>query len=332
MAQLGTILICFALGTLPYAIANRIWVRPDFTATEPWPVKFAILLGRYARDLNDAAYLPWIVVAMVVWLLWFRKYEPEQAPERMALQSWAALGLTYVIVLAALTPQSARFTQFAPVRYGAPMIPFFAALGGLCAWQLWRMRRPAGLAFALVLLATNILTITPWNAEFRWTLPAFANEIAHPYPTSYSAVIAYLNGEAEKDDTVLATPDHMNYPLMYALSDRMLFVGSLDAASPLAGRSDLPARLGRDASFPQWVVSFGLHDADLQLLGYFSRPHSEGSREIEYSYDVAKQFPIYFDQTQRPELFWHRFGPRPIVADADRVYVFRRGPARVTPK
>ncbi len=60
------------------------------------------------------------------------------------------------------------------------------------------------------------------------------------------------------------------------------------------------------------------------MLKKFQRQHREGGRLVRYLYRREARLPIFWDQTQRPELFIHSFGPVHRFAPDEAVFIYRR--------
>lgn len=322
--KLALAVFCFALLTAPYAITHQIWVRHDSPVIEPWLPRRVTLLWWNLRDLGLINCFPWL--AGVGLLLVLIRFRPE-ARDVSIIGEWAALAFGYVFFLALFSPQPTRGAAFADVRYLIPAAPFLAGLVGFLLWQV-HIRRPlvAGTLF-LVLVGSNTFSLAPWNTEFRWLLPAYIAEISHPYPTANQAAADFLLRNARQDDSVLAAPDYLDYPIQFYAGDKIRLCGQLDDRTPLplARVRRLNAPLFMEESFPNWIICFGAQPDTRDMLNYFGRSHTEAGKPARWSYRLAQVLDVYGGETQRPELPWHSFGPR---QDFDRrsqaVYIFQR--------
>ena len=324
--KVGIAVTMFASATLPYTIIHRIWDRPAATYGQPESLltRKLTLLWWYFREVNQTSALPWMILAMVALILFLRK---EKKLIRISLE-WATLGLGNIIVIALVSLQPTNIPMtIADTRYIIASLPFFAGLTGVILWLLHKWKKPLGLAMFAILVCSNALTLNPFNAEFRWLLPAFIREVHAPYPTSISAVSDYLHEHARQDDLVGAQPTYFNWPLMYYLGERIKICCALDHRSPLAKDTvrDLNVPLFVYEHFPHWFVGFGLRPGVTRMLRYFSRSHLEGQRVVRFQYQLVKKLDVYWPQTQRPDLLAHSFGPK---TDFDRnvegVYIYRR--------
>jgi hypothetical protein len=219
----------------------------------------------------------------------------------------------------------------AAIRYVIPIVPFCFGLVGLAVWFAGRRFRVVALGLFAVLVCTNLLTLTPQSAHFRWLLPSYVWEIHHPYPTAYSAAVDYIKAHVQPDALVTAVPEYCAYPLMFYLDDHVRFCCLMDTNTvlPRDVLRRLNAPLFGDENFPEWLIAFGLNEQPMRDLNYFARPHLENGRLVRYSYLPEQNLNIYWFDTSRPELFAHTFGPKKVFdPDRESVYVLRRLPAK----
>ncbi len=322
--------VLFVAAVAPYLVVHPVWkYQANLTAApEAWLPHRATLILWNLNGLNLMGGLPWTVALGLVLLL-ARGYRHDPLARQAC--EWAAFGAGYAVALALLSPQPTTAQTFADLRYLIPAMPFLAGLVGLFLWLVHR-RSPLVAGTLLVLLVTtNIATLSPGDDPFQWLLPAYVSELTHPYPTANAEVSSFLRENARQDDVVLACPQHLNYPLMFYVGDKVRIGCTLDKATPLplTAVRRLHAPLLMDENYPNWLVLFGAQRGNLQMLRYFSRSHVEQGRTLAYSYRLVRILPVYWDQTQRPELPWHSFGPVTRYDPAtDAVYIFQRVPAR----
>jgi hypothetical protein len=172
-----------------------------------------------------------------------------------------------------------------------------------------------------------LFLLTPRESVLQLPLLYYIGEVHQPYPTAYSEVIRFLDSRAEPDERVLAVPDHMNYPLMFYRGDRLRFACLLNRRTHLSQQiiRDLPAPLLAEENFPDWLIAFGNRPLADKSLRYYSRPHSDKGQRVEYSYQLVATLDVFFEQTQRPEIPWHSFGPnRRFNRATEAVYIYRR--------
>ncbi|MGO8673779.1 MAG: hypothetical protein ACLQVD_20770 [Capsulimonadaceae bacterium] len=321
--------VILAAATAPYAIRHRIWVRHDTNVQEDWLTHRATLVWWNVRDLNLMAVLPWMV-AIVLAVFVIHGLRSRDAVARPALR-WALLAFAYIFFLALMSIQPTSVPTIADVRYLIPAAPFAAGLSGIALWYVFARVRWLGLVTLGVFVCTNGFCLLPADLDstfpstsrWRWLLPAYIGEVTHPYPTGAQAVSDYLRAHAQKDDVVFCSPFYMDGPLMFTLGDRVLIGGQLDDDTnlPKARARSLNAPLFADSTFPQWLVFYSGNNSQ-NIYQYFSRPHVVDGKVVCCHYKTAQKLDVYCNQTQRPELPLHNFGPvTSFDRSADAVYV-----------
>jgi hypothetical protein len=206
-------------------------------------------------------------------------------------------------------------------------LPFLAGLVGIFLWFIHRKMKLVAVSLFLIIINTNILTLAPHNTKFRVLLPAYIYEVHHPYPTCYSEAVDFLLRNAKQDDLVYAFPEYCNYPLMFYTTDKFKFCCLLNYQTPLGVDRvrKLSSVLFIEENFPDWFIMFGMHLEALKLLDYFSRPHKQGDKNIQFNYHLVNLLDVYWQDMSRPELPWHNFGPkRDFDRRSEAVYIFRR--------
>ena len=315
----------FVAATFPYAMTFRIWERPDIPTSEVWHIRKLTLLWWNIRELNVIGFFPWILaLGLLFCLIGFRKRQPELT--RMA-REWLFLGLGNVLVIALLSPQPTDLSILADVRYLIVSLPFLMGLIALLVWFIHQKTPVVAFAVFGTFLFSNIFSAIPLNWEFRWLLPAYIQEIHHDYPTSNREVVRFLEEHARQDDLVFATPDHYNYPLMFYLGDRLTFCCYLSKNThlPIERLRELGSPLFVDEHYPKWLIAFGALPRVSFLLDTFSRPHRRNGQLVKYEYQLFETLRVYWRQTQRPELFWHSFGPKTdFNRQTQAVYILKR--------
>lgn len=315
----------FILATLPYALHYSIWVRPDmFTGGEAWYLHKFKLIWWNIRELNLLGCLPWIVF---IGLIYFTiRYWKKESAARTTLQ-WVTFSFGYVFFLALLSRQPTNIETIADVRYLMPVIPFLAGSVGSFLWFVHKRMRIVALILFVLIISSNILTLTPYNWKFRWFLPAYIKEVHSDYPTSNKAVVDFLMRNAEQDDLVYAFPQYFNYPLVFYAGHKFRFCCLLNYQTllPIEIIRNLHAPLFIEEHFPDWFIAFGKHRDTSELLKYFSREYYEDGRIVQFSYCLVKTLDVYWSDTSRSELPWHNFGPKIDFDKAiESVYIFRR--------
>lgn len=326
----ATAALVFALLTLPYAVSHQIWVRHDSPVTEPWLARRLTLLWWNVRDLGLINSFPWLAgIGLAFVFLRCRPAAGDTCAVREwdSVREWAALAFGYVFFLALFSPQPTRGTGIADVRYLLPAAPFLAGLIGFLLQQVHRRRPLVAVTLFLVLISSNLFSLTPANTEFRWLLPAYIAEVSRPYPTANEAAADFLLQNARQDDRVLAAPDYLDYPIQFYAGDKIRLCSQLDDRTllPLARLRGLNAPLFMEENFPDWILCFGAQGDTRDMLAYFGRRHQEAGKPVRNSYRLVQVLDVYSGETQRPELPWHSFGPRrDFDPRSQAVYIFQR--------
>ncbi len=333
----------FSLLVLPYAVAKRIWVRPDFERP-PFSQKFELLWWNL-RELNTCAWLPWIVVILGIVLAVIHR---RRGGSLSGLGEMGALFMVYLVVSTVLSPQDLRKTAFADTRYLVVLIPLCATLVGfilsLVQTLIPNRTRGTALAWAILLVSvfTNFLSLTPpgvapsnFTSKPRWLLPAYIQEITHDYPEPYRAASDFIRKNLPKDATLLAAPGYANYPLMFYTGDQVLFRGLLIAAETQRRNANLSldevhkldARLFADAHAPDFFITFGATPEAEQLIRALIQTHGTrpGTENPSLTYKMVATLDVFAHSMIRPELFWRSF--KPVTGYDPRtqaVYVFQR--------
>ena len=299
----------FVLATVPYSVYYRVWYRPDIVSREIWYIRKPILIWWNFRDLNLLGVMPWIAA---VGLFCFMLYYWRQQKNIRMMVEWVVLTSGYVLFLALFSPQATDVTEIADLRYLVLTIPFLAGLTGMFLWFIHQRTRLGAFVVLAVITTTNLLGITPKDWKFRWFLPAYVKEIHHSYPTAYGEAVRFLQENAQQDDKVFAWPDCTNYPLMFYLGDKVKMCCLLNAQTtlPPAKTGNLSAPLMAEENFPDWIVFFRWLPGDKELLKHFSRPYVQEMRQVQFRYRSVKLIYVYGEDTTRPELSLHSFGPK----------------------
>jgi len=310
---------------LPYTASSKM----DFAgqgAEVPWIESRLTLLWWNIRELNATNAMPWMVAAGLG-VLFLEARDKRSKKERLTLAGWASLAGVYVIGIALLSPQPIQLTQIADVRYISPILPLFAALAGSVLAAIHRKSAAfAGVVLA-VLLTTTLLGAWPDGWTFRWLLPAFVEEIHTPFPTACGEIARYLREHARKDDDVFILPEFFQNPVQFHAGDQILIRGLLNRNTHLSAAEidRLDPTLFVDQVFPEWIISCGMQPELNSVVNFFSRSHTRNGETTAFRYAIAAVLPVYWNETQRPELPWHTFGPnRDFNKNSEAVYVLKR--------
>lgn len=299
--------LLFLSATLPYAILFRIWDRPDLLGdTNGFDLgKRLTLTYWHFRDLSGAMFLPAWFIALALWALYMRRNQPGEMPLRWL----GAIAFVYVLGIAWVTPQSPANTSVTDVRYLAGMLPVYAAIAGAALGELHGKSRFAAVA---IFVLTVFTTLPAWPMSeawrFRWLLPGMIHEISHSYPTVSTAVSEYLKKNAAYNDTIFAYPEYHAYPIYFYEGDHVRLAGMLTGKTHLPVETLMPIGLEKvmlEQASPDWLVLVGCGHVAPQIVSYFTR--LQGDRRFDY--ELVAVEAVFGEQTQRPELFWHSFGP-----------------------
>jgi hypothetical protein len=324
IAKFSIAFFLFILATVPYAVINRIWYRPDVQYEgEPLHVWKLSLLWWNLRELNLLGFMPWMVAAgLLYFMIRYRRKCNEAA---MALQ-WSVLCLGYVVSLVCMSYSHVVKTAIGDDRYLIPTLPFLCGLTGVFLWFVHSRTRIGAMAILILIVTTNLLSVTPTNWKFQLRLPAYIDEVLHDYPTAYSQAVQFLSENVKQDEKVFAWPEYANYPIMFYLGDKVKMCCTLYSTShiPQDTIESLNAPLLVDENFPDWFILFGMDSRADERISFFSREHLYEGQQIQLSYRLVKVLDVYWFDSSRPELPWHTFGPRTgFDRQREAVYVMR---------
>ena len=142
-------------------------------------------------------------------------------------------------------------------------------------------------------------------------------------------MIDYLKQHARQDDKVFTFPEYYNYPLMFYVGDKYYFTSMLDEGTHLNKDKilKLSDRFFMNRSYPDWILLFGVQQVSQEYVDYFSRPHQANGEWEKFQYANVTIANVCWDQTQRPEIIHHGFGPQPVnTYPMDAVLIFKREP------
>ncbi len=274
-----------------------------------WLADKATLLWWNLRDLNRCEFGVGILL-LAAPLLWLKTRDP------FLVRGFGAL-LAYVFAVTLLSPQPARVTDVADVRYLVPLIPLCIALGVLVVRTVTRKLPAVAIPLAVVAFGTNLLHGAPlWGQPLRSTIVAYVGELAQPRATAYGVAAEWISRHVAEGESIWVLPE-------YAVSSLIFHAPKAVYAWQL---SDLPQEQFRglpDIHFknrvpPDYIIAFG--PVVSPLRAELGRWQAKGWR-----YAHAATLGIYWDQTTRPELLWHSF--RPVTrfsSETEAIYIFRR--------
>ena len=331
-SQLAAAAGLFFVATVPFLLTHAVWVRSETPIDEAWYVRKPTLFWWYLRDLNTMTCLPWVIAALLLWILVRHGKEPFV---RRVAWPWTLFIAAFLACLAAFSFQQTKVPDLAWIRYVLPIVPFCFGLVGIVVWCVARRLKAGACLTLAILVCTNLLTLSPWNHQFRWLLPAYIREVHHAFPTPYRVGVNFIRSHIPKHALVAVEPGYSAYPLMFYLDDHVRFCCLLDSdtALPRETLQHLGAPLFREENFPEWLITFGNSKRFARRAEFYCRPHEERGRQVAYSYSQEADLHTFWFDTSRPELPWHTFGPKKdFRPELESVYVFKRLPAEeVTP-
>jgi 4-amino-4-deoxy-L-arabinose transferase-like glycosyltransferase len=312
--------VAAVLATLPYAVAHRIWERPDIG--KPSLSARPVLLYWNYRELDLVGFFPFLaVVALLAFLVRYRK--KEFVPR--AVWEWLSFVGLVPVWIALFSPQPANWQGVSggltDVRYMYILLPFCA---GCMAVLLWILHRGFGAVFAFLVLAlmlcSTLLTFNINNQPVRWPLPGFVYEIHHDYVTPYDTTVAYLAGNAADEDVLFCLPNYTASVFHFYLGDRIRIGSTLHREScPIAVEHLRESGFVPyvDEYFPDWIAAFSMREGHAGMMEYFSRG--------PYAYKVDQLIRMFWKDMTRPELPWHSFTPQPQPAQPGAcIFIYRR--------
>lgn len=327
--KLGGLGALFAAVAVPFAVVNKVWVRPDAVPGGNSIADRLALLYQNVRELDSTGYLPLLVVCAGIFFA-IRARKSGSMPK--VVSESALLTAGFIAILSLLSHQNVRWAGYAgglaDIRYFLSVLPFCILLLAWVAGEIDRAYHWVVSAVVCVtLLCTTILSLNVNGSPVRFPLPGLLVEFHRDYQTPYDAAVAFLEKNAVQDDLVYATPEYANYPLMYYLGDKIKIAGIVRRDSHLDSAlvASLAPHLHDYNTFPNWFVAFGRHNDRMQKLSYFTRgPYHYGCHQPGNCTPFAVLGTYWKDRT-RPELPWHSFGPvkryNPMGED---IYVYRR--------
>ena len=319
-------LLVFLALTTPYAIAYKVWQRPDLANTEPWFKQKAHLLWWTLRELNSMNMIPWLLTAPTLWFLW-RNRKKETVRK---VFPWLAFVLGNILFLSLLTSMANGMSE-APMRFFLFMLPFQAVIFAAFLAHVHERQKFVALFLFAGLTFTNVFSLAKGNTQFRWLMPALVCEVHQDYPTSYRATANYLQANVRQDDNVMCFPEYCTYPLMFYAGDKVRFSGLLEPRADVEkqrkfsiGQLDaLHAPLFADEDFPEYFITFGSQPLASDLMTFFSRPHRHQGQTVRYYYKPITNLNVLWADLSRPELPRHHFGPKKDFSPEEGVTIYK---------
>lgn len=245
-----------------------------------------IVLARSVRELNACEFgaLPLLLAAPMlypsmrnIWLL--------RAP--------AALGV-YLLVMALIAPTPLSRTQWADIRYYAPIIPLCIAIEVMALSAIATRKRWLAVGLAVIAFGTNILQFGfVRDVGMRSTIALYVGELIRPPSDPYSVAADWINAHLPAGTGVVVSPNHATYPLMFH-APRAVYAWQFDPADAPPGINPIHLR-GRVA--PDYAIVFGPSIGEFLQHPLFAR------------YDRLSRLGHYWQDRHRPELIFHSFAP-----------------------
>ena len=329
---IGKIFGILLLGTVPYYFLERLWELPNFRPhfDNPWYWRKLTLLWWYLRDINMINALPWMGSISLLLLVSRRGLTAPDINKGLQLGVLGLLNLLFVVLF---TLQPTNVPIPADTRYLILSIPFFCVWLGVLFYWVKQSSVTIAIVLLLVFQCTTVFTLHPFNRgywlspRFHWLLPAFINEIHNPYPTGYDGALRFLASNASHDDVICLVPDYFNNSMMFYAGNEYLFGCQVDEKTHLniPKLKSVAPYLFKEETFPQWIISFGLQDDTPKIIDYYSRAHLRNGKPEQFAYPLYSTEPYYWDQTQRPEIYIHSFGPHPLrFPDLQSILIYKR--------
>ena len=298
----------FLVLVAPYAIAHRIWDRPDVGANVPIGLGDRLqLIAWFERDFGIVSALSLTMIAAIMIC-----YYVLDRNDRLLRNSvrWCAFTVLILALLGVLAVPAMVRPSGVETRYLTIAIPFGAGAVGMFLGYLESFGWPLAAIGLASVLTTNVAS---WGVDpvgLRWTLPAYLYEIHHPYPTAEQAASEYLQAHATQDDFVFVAPGYNNLPIEFYAGHKVKICCFLDHDSHLwdRGVSPLPPQVSADHVFPEWIVSFG--EPSPGMIEFFERQTTTAAGVTQsFAYRMTTHLLINERNSQRPELDLHAFGP-----------------------
>lgn len=313
--QLWVMLALVMGSTLPYAISHQIWHQNCLINEDSLPWKAFKLFFVHWREFSHLNVLP-LTFAFFALAWGFRQSTQSVAKE------WMSFGLIYFLVLITVSPQPTSISNTADIRYAIPVFPMFFMMTSFVLvtfaekWSVKLNNRKLGhglaLSLGLVSGLTSITQLFPDNPQIRWMLPGLVSEITQPFPDAYRDISDYLKQHGKQDELVLAIPDFNNYPLQFFVGNKFHF-GPILTETAFCGPNlleKLPQRLRLSKATPDWLVRLGrVNEEQAKLDNFLSMKLSDTLDTPLYELDTMIPRCWKFMAPQRPELYYHNFGP-----------------------
>ncbi len=223
----------------------------------------------------------------------------------------------YVLGVVIMSPQPMHLSEFAAVRYVAPLIPLcvfigacvMAAMTRRLSWFFW-------LPLAVIAFGTNVLhhPTTPqrWRATPIW----WVGELRQQRTTPTMVIARWIRANVQPGESVWVQPGYATYPLMYH-APQALYAWQL--------------RYRGDPQFEHLprIQFYGRAPVDVMIAMGDGKKAVETaiarSRRLGVDYHRVATIERYWDDLIRPELLWRSFVQnKNFDSVTESVFIYRR--------
>jgi len=256
----GVIAALFYLPWLPFVFqapfGNTNWIRPWMESMPPfeqfWRTLTPVVLGTTAPFLKvrpDLVYnglLTLLIVGLwpgssllgdlvrrVRWPTWLRRLLSSGQVTRASSEQeqWSLV----LVAIMALVPLLLAWiaSQLHPMlvpRYFLPMTPFALVLIARGVWQLRPAMLPARWSTLVVVAGIAVVLVIQVRSLSR--------QIDYPSRADWRGLCAYVVGQAQPGDAIVADPAYNYWPLKYYLRDRVPILFGLPTPPPGSDAND----------------------------------------------------------------------------------------------
>lgn len=279
------------------------------------PVEFLRIFWLYAKDYNETQLLP-VGVVMLLLFFWWRDGRPASTDLKTRRKKEASIFCIIIgttLLLSVLSPQDSR-EEHADLRYAAAIFPLLILVQAFVIDHVFAWRKWVALVLAALLIFTNLFTLSP----FRSYLAAFINENSHPYDNPVKVAVEFLAKRIQNGETMIVAQNDMLGTMQFYLGDRALFgnVIGRDNRNLLGPGVALPDHVYSEALVPAWIVFFGM-----KVYAPHTIRHLE---QIDFRQYHVYTFPVWGQDTTRPELYWRTFTPVERYDKSEALFILKR--------
>lgn len=288
--------------TLPHALEEKIWHRPDFL----WPtdvlyVKFGKLAWWNFRELSTTAILPLPLMLMALIL----------SINNLFLHRIGVVVIAFGLILAMLSPQPTAVCDYSDIRYMSAIFPLAAMLGaGCCVWihRQGKAGKIAAVVLCLFALLHNGLSMNGFFKKSTWLLPSYIEEVSSGYySTATTFSLNSLAQNASEGDLIRCIPDFFSYPLQFYKGGSYRFGSNLSPSSECWKIVEQKSPWHSTDSLPDVIIMFGDVPSNADTLKLYNQKCVARGKSEYYPVDTL---PCHWPglDASRPELWVHKFG------------------------